>query len=92
MARATASGDQVWMMIAARGAGQPGVRLPASAGAQIRGAKLVNPSAAEAEFEREIGGGKPVRAKLCEKMAALTAAVWGGPGEESGKGCCVLPI
>ena len=59
----------VWMMIATRSAGQPGIRLPASAGAQIPGAQLVNPSAPEAEFERESGGGKPARAKLCEEMA-----------------------
>ena len=59
----------VWMMIAARSARLPGVRRTESTGAQIRGAKLVNPGAAEAEFERENGGAKPARAKLGEEMA-----------------------
>ena len=59
----------VWMMIATRSAGLPGVRLPASAGPQIPGAKLVNPRASEAEFERESGGGKPARAQFGEEVA-----------------------
>ncbi len=57
------------MMIAARSARLPGVRRTESTGAQIPGAKLVNPCAAEAEFERESGGAKPARAKLGEEMA-----------------------
>ena len=58
----------VWMMISARSPRMPGVRRTESTGEQILGAKLVNPSASEAEFEREIGGAKPARAKLGEEM------------------------
>ena len=59
----------VWMMIAARSTRLPGVRRTESTGAQILGTQLVNPGAAEAEFERESGGAKPARAKLGEEMA-----------------------
>ena len=59
----------VWMMIATRSPRLPGVRLTESTSAQIRGAKFVNPGAAEAELQREIGGGKLSRAKLSEEMA-----------------------
>ena len=58
-----------WMMIATRSTRLPGVRRTESTGEQILGAKLVNPGAAEAEFEGEIGGAKPARAKLGEEMA-----------------------
>ena len=57
------------MMIATRSTRLPGIRHTEGNGAQIRGAKLVNSGATEAEFARETGGGKPARAKLGEKMA-----------------------
>ena len=57
------------MMIATRAARLPAVGLTAGTGAQIPGAKLVNPGATEAEFERESGGAKPARAELGEEMA-----------------------
>jgi hypothetical protein len=57
------------MMIATRAARLPGVSRTESTGAQKLGAKLVNPGATEAEFERESGGAKPARAKLGEEMA-----------------------